>query len=96
MLPAVGDSDGSASDGITSSIHGSSAKPPYLAASNARSMPSTSRARRIRPVIAADFSAPCSASTPAKRGRAETTKSIAASVPCARMFCSRETTSGSR
>ena len=53
---------------MVSSIHGSSANPPYFAASKARSMPSTSRARRIRPDRAAVRSAPWSASTPAKRG----------------------------
>ena len=49
----AGASDGSAIDGIVSSIHGSSAKPPYFAASNARSMASMSRARRMRPESAA-------------------------------------------
>src|SRR4029453_8363108 len=44
-----GASDGSVTDGIVSSIQGSFETPPYLAASNARSIASTLGASRIRP-----------------------------------------------
>src|SRR3954462_8809892 len=62
----------SAIDGTPGSIHGSSAKPPYLAASNARSMASMSAARRTRPESAALFWSGARRVRPAKRGSAET------------------------
>ena len=73
-----------------------SAKPPYLAASNARSMRRCrARAGRVprapRPARLASRAA-----SPVNRGSADTAKLTFASVPCARMFCTRRTNSGSR